>query len=51
MMRLHNSAQHSKSALYAGAGALAVAMSAFAAPAYAQETDEVGAEVAVSVVR
>ncbi|MDZ4271384.1 MAG: TonB-dependent receptor [Erythrobacter sp.] len=46
MMRLHNSAQHSKSALYAGAGALAVAMSAFAAPAYAQETEEVGTEVA-----
>lgn len=49
MKRLHTSARHGKSVLYAGAGAIAVAMGSFAAPAFAQNTDNAAEEMAEEV--
>ena len=47
MKRLHTSARRGKSVLYAGAGALAVAMGSFAAPAYAQDAADAAEEEVV----
>lgn len=47
MKRLYTSASRGKSVLYTGAGALAVAIGSFAAPAYAQDTDAVAEEEVV----